>query len=105
VQSLLGNSASDEPPPPPDMPQVFSPAPFLAQRIFIACDSDADRAVTPAELAAALAQWFREWDADAKGRLDAAAISRGLESVLGPPPQFGDPQRGNLPLPGPPGGP
>ncbi len=104
VRSILGSVEADEPPPPPDMP-MFGPVFFLAERVFAACDTNHDDAITPAELAAALGQWFRDWDTSSQGKLDAAAISRGLEAVLGPPPQFGDPQRGNLPPPGPPGGP
>jgi len=44
--------------------------------------------LTREEMAAAFAKWFREWDEGSKGSLDAAALGKGLERLLGPPPAF-----------------
>jgi len=92
LQSMLGSPPGMEGPMPgPDGLPGFGPGRFLARPIFSACDANADGKLTRDEMVDRFDRWFREWDADAKGSLDAAAIARGLESILGPPPRFGPP--------------
>jgi len=92
LQSMLGSPPGMEGPMPgPDGSPGFGPGRFLARPIFSACDADADGKLTRDEMVGQFDRWFREWDADAKGSLDAAALARGLESILGPPPRFGPP--------------
>jgi len=69
-------------------PPAFDPGAFLGWTIFSACDANKDGKVTREELANTLAKWFREWDEGSKGSLDEAALGRGLNRLLGPPPGF-----------------
>jgi hypothetical protein len=91
LQSLMGQMPGPDGNMPPmgDSPG-FGPEDFLARRIFIACDADADGKLTQKEMVEAFEKWFRQWDADSKGVLDAAALEKGLERILGAPPMFND---------------
>lgn len=89
LQSLLGPPPGMEGPMPgPDGLPGFGPGRFLARPIFSACDANADSKLTRDEMVGQFDCWFREWDEGAKGSLNAAALARGLESILGPPPMF-----------------
>ena len=70
----------------------FGPGRFLGPALFTAADGDKDKSLTQAELKAAFAKWFDEWDADKSGSLNEDRLRDGLNAAL-PPPQFGG--RGN----------
>ncbi|HNQ23984.1 MAG TPA: hypothetical protein PKK06_12915 [Phycisphaerae bacterium] len=63
-------------------PDGHGPAWFLAQRVFVACDGNADGRLSEAEMTSAFEAWFAEWDEKSGGELDEAALERGLERVL-----------------------
>jgi hypothetical protein len=71
-----------------DGPPGFGPEEFLAERIFSACDANGDGKVTREEMIGAFDGWYSDWDQNKKGSLDADAIGKGLQSLLGPPPML-----------------
>jgi hypothetical protein len=66
-------------------PPGFGPEVFLARPLFSACDSNGDGKVTREEMVAAFQRWFRQWDESSKGSLDAEALAKGLNRLLGVP--------------------
>ena len=90
--SVLGPPPGmDGPMPMPDGPPGFGPGRFLADPIFSACDTNADGKLTREEMVGSFERWFHKWDEGSKGSLDAGALGRGLERILGPPPMPGPP--------------
>ncbi len=79
----------------------FGPGTFLGPPIFEAADLDKDGKLTPAEASQAATRAVREADAEGKGSVDAQALARAINKLLGPPPGG----EGDGPGPGgPPGG-
>jgi len=92
LQSIVGGpSGTDGPMNGPGGPPGFGPGAFLGQRVFSSCDSNGDGKLTRDEWVGAFERWFREWDEGSKGSLDAAALGRGLDRLIGPSPMFGPP--------------
>ena len=85
---LVPQSGMGGPMPMPAGPPGFGPEMFLAPAVYSACDENRDGKLTREEMTGAFTRWFREWDEGSKGSLDAAALGRGLERLLGPPPVF-----------------
>jgi hypothetical protein len=87
LRSVLGPPPGMEGP----MPMPFGPMPGFGPELFLttifsACDANGDGKVTREEFVGAFAKWFGQWDEGAKGSLDAAALGKGLNQLLGPPP-------------------
>jgi hypothetical protein len=92
IMSVLGPPPGmDGPMPMSGGPPGLGPGQFLAAPILSACDANRDGKLTRDEMVGTFERWFRQWDEGSKGSLDAAALGRGLESILGPPPMFGPP--------------
>jgi len=65
--------------------QTAAPArPSAGSVLFSAVDTNADAAVTRAEVQSAFAAWYVEWDRTKSGALTEAAIAAGLTTVLRP---------------------
>lgn len=60
----------------------FGPAPFLAQGIFQAADTNKDGSLTRAELKDTFTKWFAQWDAEKSGALSEEKLRNGFATVL-----------------------
>jgi spore coat protein H len=78
----------------PGGPEGFGPGNFLAEPLLSLADSDKDGKVTPAEFHALGAKWFTAWDADKKGEIQQAQITKGLNTAFPPPPGMDGPPGG-----------
>jgi spore coat protein H len=64
---------------------AFGPGMFLAPAFMGAGDADKDRKLTSKEFEALAEQWFKTWDKNKTGKLDAEALKEGMNSSLAGP--------------------
>jgi hypothetical protein len=80
----------------------FGPGMFMAPQVLEIADANADGSLSPEEAAKAVENLVREADSEKKGSIDAAALGRAINRLMGPPDGGpGGPPNG----PGGPGGP
>ena len=75
-------------------PEGFGPGNFLAEPLLALADSDKDGQLSPAEFHALGEKWFTAWDADKKGEVQQAQITKGLNTAFAPPPGTDGPPGG-----------
>ena len=93
------NPAAAQPPPadgrpggpggPPGGGPGFGPGTFFAPAVLAAADADKDGKLAADEAGRFAAQLVRSADGDGKGSVDAAALGRAINKLLGPPPGVG----------------
>ncbi len=70
---------------PDSLPPLPEPSAIVAKRVLKSVDADENKEISMAEWESITIKWYRAWDANEDGYLDAEDLSDGFHQLAGPP--------------------